>query len=54
VVNDQDEALYKSLRNIGGVDVIAAHQLNAYAVLRSDELVFTDASLQRATEVFGG
>lgn len=54
VVNDRDESLYKSLRNIKGVDVIPAYQLNAYAVLRSDELVFTDASLQRVTEVFGG
>lgn len=53
VVNDQDETLYRSLRNLDGVDVIPAYQLNAYAVLRSDELVFTDASLARATEVFG-
>jgi large subunit ribosomal protein L4 len=53
VVSDQDEALFKSLRNIEGVDVIPAYQLNAYAVLRSDELVFTDASLERVTEVFG-
>lgn len=54
VVNDQDDALFKSLRNIAGVDVIPAYQLNAYAVLRSDELVFTDAALERVTEVFGG
>jgi large subunit ribosomal protein L4 len=54
VVNDQDEALYKSLRNLDGVDVIPACQLNAYPILRSDELVFTDAALERVTEVFGG
>lgn len=54
VVKDQDETLFKSLRNLKGVDVIPAYQLNAYAVLRSDELVFTDASLARVTEVFGG
>jgi large subunit ribosomal protein L4 len=54
VVNDQDEALYKSLRNLDGVDVIPAYQLNAYAILRNDELVFTDAALERVTEVFGG
>lgn len=54
VVNDQDEALYMSLRNLDGVDVIPAYQLNAYAILRSDELVFTDAALERVTEVFGG
>ncbi len=54
VVNDKDESLYKSLRNLDGVDVIPAYQLNAYAILRSDELVFTDAALERVTEVFAG
>lgn len=53
VVGDDDKILVKSLRNISGVDVLPAYQLNAYSVLRSDELVFTDASLKRVTEVFG-
>jgi large subunit ribosomal protein L4 len=53
VVSDQDRNLVKSLRNIRGVDVLPAYQLNAYSVLRSDELVFTDASLEQVTEVFG-
>lgn len=53
VVPDGSEALYKSLRNLRGVDVTPAFQLNAYNILRSDELVFTDASLERVTEVFG-
>lgn len=53
VVGDEDQLLYRSLRNVKGVDVIPAYQLNAYSVLRSDELVFTDGALQRVTEVFG-
>lgn len=53
VVTDGDRNLVKSLRNISGVDVLPAYQLNAYSVLRSDELVFTDASLKQVTEVFG-
>lgn len=53
VVPGDGNTLYKSLRNIEGVDVIPAYQLNAYRVLRSEELVFTEASLQQVTEVFG-
>ena len=53
VVPDDASILFKSLRNIEGVDVLPAYQLNAYRVLRSDELVFTEASLKQVTEVFG-
>jgi len=53
VVPDDSSVLFKSLRNIQGVDVLPAYQINAYRVLRSDELVFTEASLQQVTEVFG-
>lgn len=53
VVPDESSVLYKSLRNIQGVDVLPAYQLNAYRVLRSEELVFTEASLKQVTEVFG-
>lgn len=53
VVPDEGNVLFKSLRNIEGVDVLPAYQLNAYRVLRSDELVFTEASLKQVTEVFG-
>ena len=45
--------LYKSFRNVAGVDVIPAYQLNAYRVLRSQVLVFTEPALKRAQEVFG-
>lgn len=53
VTRDDDPAVYKSFRNIEGVDVIPAYQLNAYRVLRSEVLVFTEPALKRAQEVFG-
>ena len=53
VTNDTDPVLFLSLRNVQGVDVVPAYQLNAYQVLRSDHLVLTDTALARVTEVFG-
>lgn len=53
VINEGQDVLLKSLRNIKGVDVLRASQLNAYQVLRSENVVFTEGSLQHATEVFG-
>lgn len=53
VTNGERGILFKSLRNIPRVDTIPANQLNAYSILRSDALVFTEESLKRAVEVFG-
>ena len=53
VVPDDDQMLFKSLRNVQNVDVLPAYQLNAYSVLRNDSVVFTSDALQRVTEVFG-
>ena len=53
VINEGDDTLLRSLRNIRGVDVMPSSQINAYQILRSDNVVFTEASLQQVTEVFG-
>ncbi len=53
VTTNEDKVLFKSIRNLRGVDVLPASQLNAYSVMRSEHLVFTDTSLQQALEVFG-
>jgi len=41
----RDETLYKSARNIRGVEVLPASQLNAYTVLRQKRLLLTRAAL---------
>ena len=47
VVLDRDDATgWLSLRNLPGVHVIAADQLNAYDVVVSDAVVFTQAALE--------
>jgi large subunit ribosomal protein L4 len=45
VVAREDEAGWKSLRNADNVHLIASDQLNTYDVLLSDDVVFTQQSL---------
>ena len=53
VLADADgDTIYMSARNIQGVRVLRANELNAYTILWADNLVFTQASLQAAEEVF--
>jgi large subunit ribosomal protein L4 len=40
-----DDKVYKSARNIRGVKILPASQLNAYAVLRQKRLLLTRAAL---------
>jgi len=42
----RDETLYKSARNLRGVEVLPASQLNAYMVLRQKRLLLTRAALE--------
>lgn len=48
-----NQTLYKSFRNIQGVRVLPASELNAYTILWADNLVFTAEALKGAEEVFG-
>ncbi len=45
VVNREDDAAWKSFRNLPGVHLLSPDQLNAYDVLCSDVVVFTQDSL---------
>jgi large subunit ribosomal protein L4 len=45
VLTRDDEAAWKSLRNLPDVHVLSTGELNAYDVLVSDWVVFTQASL---------
>jgi large subunit ribosomal protein L4 len=48
VLTRDDEAVWKSLRNLQDVHALTVDQLNAYDVLVSDYVVFTKASLPQA------
>jgi large subunit ribosomal protein L4 len=45
VLHREDEAGWKSLRNVPGVHVLHADQLNTYDVLASNHVVFTEQAL---------
>jgi large subunit ribosomal protein L4 len=50
VADRDDQVTWKSLRNVGGVHLIATGQLNTYDVLVSDHVVFTEGSFAAFTE----
>lgn len=45
VVGSEDDVTWRSLRNVVGVHVLEAGQLNTYDVLASDDVVFTEEAL---------
>ncbi|WP_110589672.1 50S ribosomal protein L4 [Microbacterium suaedae] len=45
VLDRDDEIGFLSVRNLGNVHVLVADQLNAYDVVRSDDVVFTQAAI---------
>ncbi len=53
VTAQEDVNIYKSARNIPGVRVNAARNLNAYDVLAASKLVFTQDAVAKVEEVLG-
>jgi large subunit ribosomal protein L4 len=45
VLRREDEAVWKSFRNLGNVHVIDVGEMNTYDVLANDWVVFTTATL---------
>ena len=45
VLSREDVVAQRSIRNLAGVEVLYVDQLNAYDVLKSDDIVFTAAAL---------
>ena len=52
VVGQQNETVWKSVRNLRNVNTTLAHQLNAYDLLDCEQLLLTQDGLARVTEVF--
>lgn len=52
VVDQQHDAVWKSVRNIDRLNTTLAHQLNAYDLLNAEALVLTADGLARVREVF--
>lgn len=52
VMAENDEKVYRSFRNIEGVDVETANLINVYDLLRHDKLVITKDAITKLEEVF--
>jgi large subunit ribosomal protein L4 len=52
VVDQQNESVWKSVRNIDKLNTTLAHQLNAYDLVNAEALVLTQEGLARVKEVF--
>jgi len=52
VVAQQNEAVWKSVRNIDKLNATLAHQLNAYDLVNAEAVVLTQDGLARVKEVF--
>jgi large subunit ribosomal protein L4 len=53
VAAESDVNVVKSCRNIAGVEVLPANEVNAYQVLFADDVVVMKSALSRMQEVFG-
>lgn len=53
VLEDKNENVYLSARNIPEVDVMRAQDLNTYEVLTHEKILITRAALQKIQEVWG-
>ncbi|MBK7368048.1 MAG: 50S ribosomal protein L4 [Candidatus Eisenbacteria bacterium] len=52
VVDQQHEAVWKSVRNIDKLETTLAHQLNTYDLMKAEALILTADGLARVKEVF--
>lgn len=52
VIDETNEHVYRSFRNIEGVEVCVVSNINVYDLLRHNSLVITEAAVKKAEEVF--
>lgn len=52
VLNNSDENIYLSARNIQNVKVLRAEGINTYEILKAKKIVFVESSLKTIVEVF--
>lgn len=52
VLNESDENLYLSVRNLQKVKVLRAEGINTYEVLNANKIIFVESSLKTIVEVF--
>ena len=53
IVDEKNEIVHRSVRNVENIKLIVATNLNAYDILLADRLVVTSAALEKIQEVYG-
>lgn len=54
IVDQRDDNVYLSARNVETIKLIAVNQLNVYDLVAADKIVTTAAALAKVQEVYGG
>ena len=52
VTAEANEVLYKSARNIAGVEIIPANNINVYDLLKTEKLIITKDAVSKIEEVY--
>ncbi|HZX21631.1 MAG TPA: 50S ribosomal protein L4 [Clostridia bacterium] len=52
VINEKDEAVIKSARNIPGIKTTSVNTLNVYDILKYDKFIITKDAVQKVEEVY--
>ncbi len=52
VIDEASENVYKSFRNIPGVEVVVVNNMNVYDLIKHNSLIITEAAINKAEEVF--
>ena len=52
ITAESNEAVYKSARNIEGVSVIPANNINVYDLLKYEKLIVTKDAVSKIEEVY--
>lgn len=52
VVDEANENVYRSFRNIPGVEVVVVNNMNVYDLIKHNSLIITEAAINKAEEVF--
>ena len=52
VLNEQDNKVYRSFKNIPGVEVAVVNQINVYDILKHDSLIMTQDAVKTTEEVY--
>ncbi len=52
ITNNAEENVYKSARNIEGVQIIPVNNINVYDILKYDKVVITKDAVSKIEEVY--